>query len=184
MQKTDQRKKDAEGKSPNKLTPSTLSDFFSDTDHDHNLAWEAASICRRLIDAGVLTAAGNGKGSPPYSECYYALGNPTQNADPPIYEFLAYGFPEVHRYYQASVRPIILEKSNGDPDIGTGFVLANRMFVTARHCIEDMRNAQIKGWNHEESALKHIHAFADEGCLLYTSPSPRDKRQSRMPSSA
>ena len=25
---------------------------------------------------------------------------------------------------------------------------------------------------------------ADEACLLYTSPSPRDKRQSRMPSSA
>ena len=25
---------------------------------------------------------------------------------------------------------------------------------------------------------------ADVGCLLYTSPSPRDKRQSRMPSSA
>ena len=24
----------------------------------------------------------------------------------------------------------------------------------------------------------------DRGCLLYTSPSPRDKRQSRMPSSA
>ena len=24
----------------------------------------------------------------------------------------------------------------------------------------------------------------DENCLLYTSPSPRDKRQSRMPSSA
>ena len=24
----------------------------------------------------------------------------------------------------------------------------------------------------------------EEGCLLYTSPSPRDKRQSRMPSSA
>ena len=26
--------------------------------------------------------------------------------------------------------------------------------------------------------------LSDEGCLLYTSPSPRDKRQSRMPSSA
>ena len=25
---------------------------------------------------------------------------------------------------------------------------------------------------------------ADDDCLLYTSPSPRDKRQSRMPSSA
>ena len=27
-------------------------------------------------------------------------------------------------------------------------------------------------------------AIVTEGCLLYTSPSPRDKRQSRMPSSA
>ena len=26
--------------------------------------------------------------------------------------------------------------------------------------------------------------IAPKGCLLYTSPSPRDKRQSRMPSSA
>ena len=34
----------------------------------------------------------------------------------------------------------------------------------------------------------HIHPLnyrvSDKGCLLYTSPSPRDKRQSRMPSSA
>ena len=27
-------------------------------------------------------------------------------------------------------------------------------------------------------------AWINEACLLYTSPSPRDKRQSRMPSSA
>ena len=27
-------------------------------------------------------------------------------------------------------------------------------------------------------------SLMDEDCLLYTSPSPRDKRQSRMPSSA
>ena len=31
---------------------------------------------------------------------------------------------------------------------------------------------------------KFISALRSEGCLLYTSPSPRDKRQSRMPSSA
>ena len=34
----------------------------------------------------------------------------------------------------------------------------------------------------------YMHIFLDAGnnnvCLLYTSPSPRDKRQSRMPSSA
>lgn len=163
LQKTSQRKKGPDGKSPSRLTPSTIGDFFDETDHDHSLAWEAASVCRRLIDAGVLTAAGNGKGSPPYSECYYALGAPPQHTNPPVYEFLAYGFPEIHKYYQAAVRPIILEKPNGDPDIGTGFMLANRMFVTARHCIYNMRNAIIKGWNPAESPLKSIHAFANEG---------------------
>ena len=33
-----------------------------------------------------------------------------------------------------------------------------------------------------EMFIKSVDGF--EGCLLYTSPSPRDKRQSRMPSSA
>ena len=34
-----------------------------------------------------------------------------------------------------------------------------------------------------EEPLLSVHA-ALSSCLLYTSPSPRDKRQSRMPSSA
>ena len=40
------------------------------------------------------------------------------------------------------------------------------------HCIDDMPG--------------HFYAAQKKGysCLLYTSPSPRDKRQSRMPSSA
>ena len=33
-------------------------------------------------------------------------------------------------------------------------------------------------------AIRKTNADDFEGCLLYTSPSPRDKRQSRMPSSA
>ena len=37
----------------------------------------------------------------------------------------------------------------------------------------------------EKLAVRVIHACGMvEACLLYTSPSPRDKRQSRMPSSA
>ena len=31
---------------------------------------------------------------------------------------------------------------------------------------------------------KKDNEWVDNSCLLYTSPSPRDKRQSRMPSSA
>ena len=37
----------------------------------------------------------------------------------------------------------------------------------------------------KEKEIIEKYAFeSDWGCLLYTSPSPRDKRQSRMPSSA
>ena len=32
--------------------------------------------------------------------------------------------------------------------------------------------------------IKDVKKNGDKACLLYTSPSPRDKRQSRMPSSA
>ena len=34
------------------------------------------------------------------------------------------------------------------------------------------------------SEALNLLKFSSRGCLLYTSPSPRDKRQSRMPSSA
>ena len=39
--------------------------------------------------------------------------------------------------------------------------------------------------NSKDSSAEHMCSAVQPGnCLLYTSPSPRDKRQSRMPSSA
>ena len=47
---------------------------------------------------------------------------------------------------------------------------------------------EVKGVKYSpENGLPPMTAFGsilDDNCLLYTSPSPRDKRQSRMPSSA
>ena len=44
------------------------------------------------------------------------------------------------------------------------------------------------GWLYQEvtdeKMLSNLKKKYNRGCLLYTSPSPRDKRQSRMPSSA
>ena len=36
----------------------------------------------------------------------------------------------------------------------------------------------------QEAVQGALEVAQESGCLLYTSPSPRDKRQSRMPSSA
>ena len=42
----------------------------------------------------------------------------------------------------------------------------------------------IKKLNTKRGILTNLHIDLDYNCLLYTSPSPPDKRQSRMPSSA
>ena len=54
---------------------------------------------------------------------------------------------------------------------------------------QDVRNyAQNMGFNFTDTNMIHIHAnmttSIGDTCLLYTSPSPRDRTRSRMPSSA
>ena len=45
-----------------------------------------------------------------------------------------------------------------------------------------VKGSHISGWTEGDESSGADYSF--EVCLLYTSPSPRDKRQSRMPSSA
>ena len=45
-------------------------------------------------------------------------------------------------------------------------------------------SSRIEQYESEIASLKTSVDSASKACLLYTSPSPRDKRQSRMPSSA
>ena len=68
------------------------------------------------------------------------------------------------------------------------FIIDNKLdFIRTpvgdRHVAARMRK---DGYNvgGEQSGHLLMTDFSPTGCLLYTSPSPRDKRQSRMPSSA
>ena len=61
--------------------------------------------------------------------------------------------------------------------------------ATAARFIADHFSAdRLATYENVDGVVAFTHAtgcgLADSGCLLYTSPSPRDKRQSRMPSSA
>ena len=53
---------------------------------------------------------------------------------------------------------------------------------------KNLFNLILKNWEELDDSLKtkliKIWNVLTYNCLLYTSPSPRDKRQSRMPSSA
>ena len=58
--------------------------------------------------------------------------------------------------------------------------LGKRTVGVGHLCVEDFWEDDKE---YDEKFLLEI-LEKDLGCLLYTSPSPRDKRQSRMPSSA
>ena len=46
------------------------------------------------------------------------------------------------------------------------------------------RSAVVAASSADSESPRRVHSPKPRNCLLYTSPSPRDKRQSRMPSSA
>ena len=76
--------------------------------------------------------------------------------------------------------------------------IGNKEFDTAKHTyIMGILNVTPDSfsdggkWNGYDAAMRHAEELLeggtdilDIGCLLYTSPSPRDAHESRMPSSA
>ena len=63
-------------------------------------------------------------------------------------------------------------------DLGEGLRCGNRVICPWHHGTFDSTDGSLI----EPVAMKGLTRYSV--CLLYTSPSPRDKRQSRMPSSA
>ena len=68
------------------------------------------------------------------------------------------------------------------PEVYTGGTNINIDSNNVVSCTLAPLNVSIDGTNHVPTNLAFV-GFSG-ACLLYTSPSPRDKRQSRMPSSA
>ena len=82
-----------------------------------------------------------------------------------------------------------------DEKNATQFIIKNRQPSTAvAHSVDDAvyKPVTVSGSGVTLLTMGVIYnldptdaqPYASVGCLLYTSPSPRDKRQSRMPSSA
>ena len=86
---------------------------------------------------------------------------------------------------RADVQTVVQEQSGQSVQDGVAAV-HERVAVTEpgmnRH--EAANSAEQSGSKRRETEEERAHRERKQACLLYTSPSPRDKRQSRMPSSA
>ena len=76
---------------------------------------------------------------------------------------------------------------NAPRSLGSGFIVsADGYILTNNHVVEDADKIIVRLNDRRELEAKLIGADerSDLACLLYTSPSPRDRQKSRMPSSA
>ena len=120
----------------------------------------------------------------------------------PIFKYLADQLGATYEIVSPeSWAAISVAMTNGHVDVGWlgpwGYVLSNKkagteVLATAKYRGEPFYKALIVGradlpikkWPEDAKGLKL--SLSDQGntCLLYTSPSPRDRQKSRMPSSA
>lgn len=126
------------------LTPKCLGNFLSAYDYYQRID-EVLIMVNRLISEGILFFAGHSRGSPPLSNTYGSFSFNREAAQYGIYDFIAYGFPLIRQHFYGAVRPVVVQKPNDDYDIGSGFLLESRRFLTAKHCILDMQEVTITG---------------------------------------
>lgn len=94
----------------------------------------ALAAAEKLAEQGFMTAVGQRPGPPILNACYVAAGS--ASGGPDVYDFLVAGFPEVRRRLADAVLHLEVSKPDGTVDSGTGFLIAETLAVTARHCVE------------------------------------------------
>lgn len=146
--------------------PRSLNEFLHK--YPEYIAANLWPITLRLALQGYLDFVGAAKEFPiprPWMNyCFFSRSFVVEELDASYgtFDFAALGFPYVRDHFKHSVKAIdVLEKYESRAR-GTGFLLEDRRFVTARHCIEDKREIRIDGWDAGNAPLKAIWVFTDE----------------------
>jgi serine protease Do len=124
------------------IRPFTVSDFCRLKEKKE--VFKILNICQKFVSEGLLIHCGISKEDPIAGHSYYNFEFNQDQADYGAYDFMVEGFLSIKNYFSNSVKPIVLDK-NDSPDIGTGFVIADNMLVTALHCISNMKNVRVIG---------------------------------------
>ena len=127
-------------------------------------------ICKRLCECGqmeCLKSAGLLGMNDNYMCLLQDVGVFKAKSGRMMYYFnsMVYGFEYIYNMYKGIVVPLVCEIGNGDYAAGTGFKYLDGI-VTAKHCVKDVANLQIKGYKAEELEGKPVYISDIDGVDL------------------
>jgi serine protease Do len=122
---------------------------------DSRLGWqqeldisEVFRICSALEKEGYLISGTTVHPHPIVGRTFVSFHFDERRAAYGEYEFAAHGFHRIREHFQRAVMPVVVEKGDGTPDIGTCFLAGNcHNLVTARHVVENKSRVDIRGTN-------------------------------------
>jgi serine protease Do len=118
---------------------------------------EVFRICSALEREGYLFSATSAHNHPIMGRTFVSLEFDERRAAYGEYEFAARGFERVREHFQHSVLPVVVEKQDGSPDIGTCFLVGNyHNLITARHVVENKKKVEIRGVNGQPLLLRSL----------------------------
>lgn len=132
----------------------TLPEYISKTDKgetmNYTLALQISKICNFMVEKGLMLKT--------YSNPMMCIQEkfvsvPLTNFTPVeevqrdfvygCFDFECNGFLSIYDSFKQSVVPIVGEKANGDPDIGTSYYIGDNLFITAAHCITGLKKFNL-----------------------------------------
>ena len=130
-----------------KYTPKSIDDYMeyvkSNFGKEIN-ATKVSSICKKLENEGLLFDIGKKGRLPFFNQLYMNLQFDERIAIYGGYDFLYYGFSAIRDAFKNSILPINVQKSNKDLDIGTCIIQEKNLILTAKHCVDGMKNIEIR----------------------------------------
>lgn len=155
----DQKKSIIKYEGEQRFIPKSIEDFIDAHPQHLYERLNIAAMCHQLVGLNFLIEVGYSRERnqyPPFNKCFTAIDVSSKDAKYGVYDFAITGFPGIYERFAPAVCPVIVIKEDGDPDIGSGFLVKGQYFVTAKHCITPMKEVRIPGWNPNKVRIHEI----------------------------
>lgn len=121
-------------------------------------------LCVALEKEGYLISCSSNNPHPVLGRAYLAVHFRKDIADYGEYEFAAHGFYRIRNHFEKSVKAVVVQREDGNDDIGTSFLWGNsRTLITARHVIRSKKVVRITGNNNKPICLSKLLVPQDKG---------------------